>query len=382
MRCTLASHLFSVIADAHVSPTDTSWTNSNIKGDARLALRQFVAASKAYGVRFAFGLGDLLDRSVNRARALDAWMEALYQLEESGIQFLFIQGNHDRDDPPWLSVHRNAVHLHKRLVNVGPLRVYGLDYQPAGKLQEELAQVPEGTDILLCHQGWSQFMHRPGSFQGSLQEVRNAKLVLTGDLHRYEDVRISLGRKSSRFRVVSPGATCMQAINEPDEHFVLLGDERGNTVKHKLTSRRVLRYGPVTTAEALDATLERLRGDLLTAAVHAQSLPDELRKPLIVLRYSAGLPDVSRRAERAVGDRGFLFCSAASETVDVATGEATAAPASGQITLLDCLAEELSNSATDRSVHQLVTALLTSEDMAAAEAAFRSSYLEEDDGVL
>ncbi len=371
--------LYSVIADAHVSPTDTAWANSGIRGDARHALSEFVNISTANRVAAAVGLGDLIDRAVNRALAPAVWMQALDQLADADIPFLFVQGNHDMDDPPWLSMHRNAIHMHKRTYEVGPLRFYGLDYQPADRLQDELAAVPEGTDVLLCHQGWEQFMNRPGSFQGSLQDVRNARLVLTGDLHALKQLTLRT-RAGDKVTVHSPGATCKQAVNEPDEHYVLLFGARHEFMPIRLRSRVVVRFGTLGTAEQLDACLDSMSGELKQAAARAvqEALPDELRKPLVVIYHAAALADVRRRAERVLNGRGFLFCVPVGADAPAAE-ECEAGLEDGRVTLLGCLADEVTGtSADDVAVRNLINTLLNAADLPAAELAFRTAFLAEE----
>lgn len=371
--------LYSVITDAHVSPTDTAWVNSGIRGDARYALQQFVSLSIENKVVAAVGLGDLIDRAVNRALAPTAWMRALDQLESAGIPFLFIQGNHDMDDPPWLSMHRNAVHMHGLTRKVGPLVFYGLDYQPADRLTEALANVPTGVDVLLCHQGWEQFMNRPGSFQGSLKNVTNARLVLTGDLHARKTLKLKTAT-GNKIEVHSPGATCKQAVNEPDEHFILFGDRLGSITECRLNSRIVLRCDTLTTAEQLDTYLDAIPHKLHQAEVQARELglPEELIKPLVVIYHAATLTDVRRRAERVLAGRGFLFCVPVGAEVNGAV-ECEVEDDNGRITLLNCLAEEVpGTSADDVAVRNLIQTLINAGDVNDAEESFRTAFLKED----
>lgn len=369
-------YLLSVISDAHISPTDTAWANSGIRGDARYALAQFVDLSIEARVRYAVGLGDLMDRAVNGSLAPAVWSRELYRLEDAGIPFLFIRGNHDNADPPWLASHRNTVHLHKRLFEAGNLRLYGLDFQPTGRLQEELALVPKGTDILVCHQGWSEFMNRPGSFQGSLKEIPNARRVLTGDLHRYEHLRV-VANDGHKMHVFSPGATCKQAVNEPDDHVVLLVRPDGEVERRALNSRPILRSDTVATSEQLDTFVGSVAADARRLAVRAasQGMPAEVCKPLVVLHHDRRLTDAFRRVDRALGDRGFLFCTALGDEEEQSRYEEGVTD-QGRVTLLSCLEEEVpGESPEDLELKTFLTRLLTAGDVAGEERAFRDEYL-------
>ena len=80
--------------------------------------------------------GDLFDRQTNRSGPVTFFHRELDKLEEAGIDFYYLQGQHCSDDPPWLAGHRHAVHLHKQVIDLDYHTAYGLDFQPFGKLRK------------------------------------------------------------------------------------------------------------------------------------------------------------------------------------------------------------------------------------------------------
>lgn len=133
-----------VFADAHVA--DRIWAHRPIQGDAFYSVEQILHLAQDHGCPWVIGCGDLLDSRTNRSRPIQFWSQMLDRFAREAVRFGFLQGNHEYDDPPWLS-HRHATHLHGRTLRLGDVRLYGLDYLPAGRLQEALDEILVSTDL-------------------------------------------------------------------------------------------------------------------------------------------------------------------------------------------------------------------------------------------
>lgn len=299
-------------ADSHAQRG--AWANLPIFGDADYALAQILAIVERRRPIAVIGGGDLIDRQVNRSAPPAALQTFARALRELGVPFYFIQGQHDRDDPPWLA--NFAEHLNERLVGLGRWRLYGLDFQPRDALPGALAEIPEGADVLVAHQVWSPWMGEMGGQtnpEGDLHAVPVVQAIWSGDLHDYRVTQLARGSLA-----LSPGATCKQAIDEPDFHYVIAADANMSAndprayTRISLRSRPVIRPTPVIEAadvEAWAAHLSALVRDA-TAAAASQHLPSELHAPLIRLQYApefADLPARLRRQLDALGLKAHIF---------------------------------------------------------------------------
>lgn len=366
-------NIASIISDVHTSSTDSAWKASDIKGDARWAIQQFVDLSIKKKVLVAIALGDLLDKSSNKAMAVQPWVQAVEQLRANRITFMFIQGNHDFDNPPWLSaLCPHAVHMHKRREDVGGFRFYGLDFQPATQLSEELSLVPPGTDFLLCHQGWEEFMGFEGSYQGSLKDVKKVKTVLTGDYHKSQSMTIG------NLRVHSLGATSMQEVSDPEEHFVGLLTGDGKISRHKLASRRVIRTPILSFLEESVSSLTLLRKKIIAATREAEAanMPEELCKPLVIVEYQ-NIQGMEERTRAVIKDTAHLICRRVPRKVAEVSAE-TVSVDHGRVSLAQEIREELKTTKQDRLLQELLLGMLDSPEPSRYEQQFRVNFLRQE----
>lgn len=296
-----------VIADVHAQRS--AWANRPIEGDSAFALHQFAQICLDDEVDFALGLGDLKERPLTKPYDDGLWLRTLALLEEGGIPFLYIQGNHDKADPPCLWEYPNAIHVNGLTTTLtGGETVYGIDYQDADSLRAALDAVPAGTDFLAVHQRWDEYMGSATNPQGKLADIHQPglKLVLSGDLHQtiIEDVA-SVG---GTFAFVSPGSPTMQSIVEDAEKCVIIV-EHGVPRVVPLKSRQVIRSpmlaGPAELSEFL-AVLPGLLADARERAAAAE-LPDALHTPILQVRYSHRLDDCVRRVGRLAAEKAHLF---------------------------------------------------------------------------
>lgn len=279
------------------------------RGDEAFALQQIADAAVRRGVKCVVAAGDLLDKQANRARAVVSWSRFVEHLEQHGIEFFFIEGQHEADTVAWLGVHRWATCLHQHVAKLGPYTAYGLSFQTAGRLQEELARIPSTCDLLIAHQTWADWMGDITSPQGAFCEVPgHIKAVFTGDLHqrKLESVKNAAGRN---MLVCSPGATVAQKIDEPHDNYYVLMTADGTFEFKKLRSRPFIDWPVMNRPEDLNAFASLIEAELAKAAQRAvaQELPEYMAKPLLRYTFSSRLEDAKRRVERLVAGRVFLF---------------------------------------------------------------------------
>lgn len=210
------------IADAHLTSSGSAWAGSTIRGDAEAAVLYFAQYCTENAIP-GFGAGDLFDRSLNRSAVLEIAAKALQPFKDSGQLFYYIKGNHDPDNPPWLSFLPNTRHIDKTTVPLARgFSVWGLDYRPPAELAEALNDIPGDTSILMPHQAWAEWNRNPGAAQGHLSSVPRVSYVISGDDHVPRSDVITREDGSS-FLAVSPGSSSLQAINEdPHKYFCVL----------------------------------------------------------------------------------------------------------------------------------------------------------------
>jgi hypothetical protein len=292
-------------ADTHLA--DGAWANRPIKGDAYHSFRQI--ASVAFGEEIpVIGAGDLLDKHRNVSNPINKLHEQLDWLGAAGLPFYFVQGQHEFSDTPWFSSHAAAKHIHKKTIELGPFRVYGLDYQPAGELQQELDDIPKGTDILVAHQVWGDFMGDIASPQGGSHDVPVVSTMFTGDFHEYHEIDTK-GKDGQDLHVVSPGSTCMQSISEPSKKYFLILMDDGTFKKHTLCTRPMLDWSLMLNQDDMEFFAENIENELLKLFNEGAEnrLPEKVCKPLLRVTYSHRLTDAKRRVLKLVNDRAHIF---------------------------------------------------------------------------
>lgn len=376
----MAEPIAVLFADSHLQ--EGAWSGQAIRGDALFALAQIVDYAVRHRVNCVVGAGDLIDKQRNRALPITAFHRQLDRLARAAIPFYYLQGQHDYDDPPWLSGHHHAVHAHGREFAVGDLTAYGLDFQAHGTLQAALDEIPAGTDLLFAHQVWGDWMGTITLPQGNFADIPVVSAVVTGDYHQVV-AQETHGKDGQALTVYSPGATCLQKIDEPPLHYFLTLRDDGTFAFRRLKSRVVLESPVLNRPEDLDQFLAGLEEELTVATQKAAALdlPPELLTPLLRVSYSYRLSDASRRIERAVARRAHLFetelAPEAKRAPARVRGAAVADPAGDEapVTLLTELAKVL-DPADDSEAHDLMARLLEASDPRQALAAWRSEFME------
>lgn len=331
-----------------------------------------------------FGAGDLLDKQSNRAETVVFLAKELRRLAEHDLLFYYTQGQHEFDVVPWLEIADNAVYCHKKSVRLGDkYTLYGLDWQPHGKLQEELAAIPSQSSILLCHQVWSDWMGTVASPQGEMAQIPgHIKYVFTGDLHQWR-LEKTKNADGISMTAVSCGATTKQKITEPDTHHYALFYPDGRVEKQTLRSRVSLKTHTILTPEDLDSFVAGIGARLAAASQRAAAmeLPDNMTQPYLRVVFNPTVLNVVKRVEACVGDQALIyFKQIVPDDQDGKSKKTDQTKAGLAVTPLSLLDQEIDKEETPETydlAEVLLTAAASGTDVEVAFAKWRAAYLED-----
>lgn len=307
----MAKRVAVVFADSHLR--ERTWADHpQLQFDSYISLAQVFAHAVNHELPIV-GAGDLIDKARNPSGPITVLAGLTRQLENAGCQFYFIQGQHEMSDTPWLHVSSTPQHVHQTRFQLGPFNAYGLDFQPAGRLQPALDEIPKSTDILIAHQVWSEFMGSIAAPQGSFRDVPHVSTIVTGDYHGDCVNKVFRGKDGQKVRVVNPGSTCMQAIDEPPEKFYSVLYDDGTFKKRAILTRPFIDLGNVQTDARLEEVIETIQTQIEEATETCQAL-DELNDdwtgltvPIVRASYSHRLADAAQRIKKIVGEAAHLF---------------------------------------------------------------------------
>lgn len=289
-------------ADLHLS--SYIWSGrSDLYGDAEWALHQLVDIACERQAEWLVAAGDLIDKKVNDSPPIDSLGRQLKRLVDCGVQFGYVQGQHEMADPPWVqTVSGSSLHLHGKLTQIGPFLTYGLDYQRTSDIPDAFGAVPKGTNMVIAHQVWEEFMGSRA--QASMAVIPHAEYCITGDFHKFVSKTVT-GKTGQKLRCFSPGATHMRKIDEPDEHYCIIWDD-GKFVKKRLHSRP-FRFIELNTVRDLDEFCANVKQDIEQITTGSPQLPVHIRKPIFKIKYRVELPEAQARILNAVNDEAFVF---------------------------------------------------------------------------
>lgn len=349
--------------------------------DEQFAFQQIVDAAIEHRVDYLMLAGDLLDKQTNRAKTVSFLYLQLERLRKCNISVLYTQGQHDFDDPPWFSGVKWTTHLHKQSFSVGgsQYRLYGLDWQPFGKLQEELVEIPSDVDFLICHQVWGDWMGDIAAPQGTFNQIPgHIKFVQSGDLHQWKLER-KKNLNEEKMWTLSTGATTQRKIDEPDTHYYALFYPDGHFEKKVLRSRVYLESSLMLRTEDVDQFMGELEPILAVAhqKAAARELPEEMYRPVFRISYSAKLTDVVRRVEKAIDGRAILnFKERPPEEKIQEYANAKKTKKGDAVTPKSVLGEEVDKEESP-AVYELCERMLSAEDKELEFAKWRAEFLGE-----
>jgi hypothetical protein len=300
-----------IFADSHLR--ERTWADHpRLQYDSYVSLLQIFAYAIKYELP-VIGAGDLIDKARNPSGPIAVMASLIRQLEDACCPFYYIQGQHEMSDTPWLQISSWPKHIHDTKILLGPFEIYGLDFQPAGRLQPALDEIPEHTDILVAHQVWSEFMGSIAAPQGSIRDVPMVSTVITGDYHGESVSKGFRGKDGSKVHVVNPGSTCMQAIDEPPEKFFFILYDDGSFKRKAILTRPFIDFGNVQTQVMLDEVMDTIHTRIDEATRKALTLDglhedwEGLAVPIVRAAVSPRMGKAVQRIKEVVGDTAHLF---------------------------------------------------------------------------
>lgn len=319
-------------ADTHLAPR--AWARyPGLAGDSYFAFEAVFAAAQERRVPVVLA-GDVFDVNRPDAMSVRVAQQAIAGLQQWGLSTYYVQGQHELSVPPWLSL-TTACPLHRFTVELGGVRVRGLDYTRRGLLAKELADVPAGTDVLVAHQVWREHMGDHVATEGRFADVPHAEVVVSGDFHGHRTTVVT-GATGQPVLAVSPGTTCLQAADEDPQKFAFVLYDTLEVDSFVLPSRPAVRHTVYTEGGLEDAIRELPDGvEAAVEAAAALGVPPPLLKPVWLVRCRDDVPRAAERLRAAAGDGVHLIVSVVHRA---AAGEAeTPATAPRSATMRDCL---------------------------------------------
>lgn len=286
-----------VVGDTHLA--ERTWANRRTLTDD--SFNSFLQATvEAIRRRLPMVLlGDIFDAKNLSSGVLQFFCEQMDKLQEQGIPVYYVQGNHDCVTPPWPSVHKWPIHISGSVVRLGVLsglqcECYGLDYFPLARYAVELSRIPETAKVLFTHQAWADFGKMGSSDAAMSQMLPRGITVATGDLHIAMYSR-GTAANGEGVLLMSPGATCMQAINEPQQHFIyemqMQPDGVINFDPIPLHTRLVYEFRCTTQAE-FDAAVMQIAG-LPKASSDSGTWLHPIDTPIVRIKYPISVSEDS-----------------------------------------------------------------------------------------
>lgn len=310
-----------VTSDLHLSPR--IWRHRNILQDSYFAWECICDFAQSENVDCVVLAGDVLDKQANNSESIIQLIKGLERLEDAGIPVLVVQGQHEYQKDPWVSLSR-AVWINDDIHTLRGWNIGGSDFKAQAEFQDFLkSSVATESDVLVCHQVWKDLMGEVAVTQGSFEDVpSNVQLLITGDFHEHLKLR------SRNTVVLSPGSTHMRSITEQRDKSVfmvtLYPDREMDVVSLDLPSRCCVDLDLTELLSVADHgfTVEdilRRVGDLLEDARIAgedMELPAELRKPLLYVRHFKSDSEFANAIHKTYAEHAHVFFKQMADKVE------------------------------------------------------------------
>ena len=282
--------------DNHLRPR--TWAkHPELYGDAYASWRQIVDFCLQLRLPL-LQLGDLFDSTRPDSMSVGMYLSHLGRLEQARLPFYYVEGNHDKADFPWAGLTPWAQPLGKCHLN--GVFLYGIGFCDSASLADELSRIPAETTVVAAHQSWAE-IQRVGHTDGRFEMFPRGMTMLTGDYHVTGNWT---GPAANGEPVVaySPGSTAMQALNEPVEKYIGVLHDNLAVTWHQLLTRPVIKHTCRTEEE-----LQSVINCDIAEFMEQQSLPVEIRKPILQVRYQDTIPEAYARLTAAAGEKFHLF---------------------------------------------------------------------------
>ena len=300
---------FVVLGDAHMWPVEWQRLPAAVN-DSLIAVAQVLRYAVDNDLS-VISSGDIFN--FGQKGGVSAVLRFLQEWIPKLKSFSYIVGNHDLtgytsglENPPWLDVFEGMHNVHH--IDMVPTRadelyegmsVIGIDYcHGRTDFMEKLEVVRElKPDVLMLHQGIRELLGFAGAWEVEKSELADiARIVICGHVHVMEDMM------SGTTRILSPGSTIPWQFDElHDKQFPIVdltGVDTPELEWVKIEQRRSIWEHDATNDEQREAVLEQIKDYELD-----ESLPEDIRKPILRLRYFANeefLKDLIEAAEDKV----------------------------------------------------------------------------------
>lgn len=338
-------------------------------GDSYYALQQIVDIAIDHDVLAVALLGDVFNVKLPDAYTVHVACKQIQRLQDAGIKVFFLQGQHELSRMmAWLQVHTWPKHIHRVRTTVGGICFYGLDWLPQGRITEELKQVPHAADVLFTHQVWREMWNSkivPG--ECTFTDVpAHVRVLVSGDYHKH--FTKTYDNNGGKMLVGSPGATCLQAINEePQKAVFILNDDLGLT-SVPLRSRAVYEAN----IESLQQ-LEHMLKQAESVATLQEGVPPHIGINILRVTFDETIPDIYNRIVKAYRGKVHLFLNPKKPEkveVTIANEARRACVAGGLVAALDLCAP--AGSPVNRDVRRLLAA---SPDLATELSVMKTEFV-------
>lgn len=176
----------------------------------------------------------------------------------------------------------------------------GRNFMTKAALDEWLKSGQVECDVMVMHQLWTEFMG-PMHSQASLEQMEKCKLVVTGDFHQFKIITTNRG-----VRVLSPGATQMQKINEPTTHYVHILRDDLSIDYVQLKSRGVFDV-QLETEDQVQHLAKQAQGYVLGLKSQAGDTINQSFKPIIRFKINNPIQAAVPRLEESFGPHAVVF---------------------------------------------------------------------------
>lgn len=230
-------------ADTHIGYTQ--YHKKERENDFLEAFSEIVTKAIEEDVEAVIHGGDLFHSSQPGFNSLVGVLEQLNRLNENGIEFLSVLGNHDGGrGAKWVDVFEQverARHLGKEPHVIGDVAFYGIDYMSEGKRDYYSYQFGESEskyNILVSHGGFSELTFGDWKLEDIITESNiDFESVLLGDEHEF------IMDEHYGIPITYSGSTERTAIDQKEKRgYNIIRVDGSIQINHKKFSTRNFEY--------------------------------------------------------------------------------------------------------------------------------------------
>jgi len=344
-------------ADLHMTPL--VWVDQpEMRGDAYASFVQIVTYCLEHKASALILGGDIFNKTRPDSESVKLFEEGVALLAAEGVLVYFIQGQHDRAEPPWASSLTTLAQYigdgKTAAIDIDdiPAVVCGYDCMPGHQLHATLEadkEAGKAYNILLIHQLARSFIPFEGAWDFDMEWVSECvELVLAGDYHA----------PVNKGKLWYSGSTHARNVTEFSQRsFITVGRHEDGTFdvqRVPLQVRTVIEV-VIIVEDQLKTAIEALTKYMPST----DDMPGIIAKPLVFARYNADIPLALSQLEDVCHEHGFIL-----RTRAMAGGTEVVAQVAlpqGAVTLESCLAQVV-NREEDEEFHSFVLALLKAEE--------------------